>query len=98
MYAFAYWYRVLPMDPIQLTIIIISFALAILLIVLGIQLWYILKEMKISLQKINKMLDDAGKVTGTVSEGVESMSGFISGIKTGLSLITSLRHKGENHE
>ncbi len=86
------------MDPVQLTIIIISFALAILFIVLGIQVWYILKEMRTSLQKVNKMLDDAGKVTGTVSEGVESMSGFLSGIKTGLSLITSLRHKGETHE
>jgi len=53
------------MDPVQLTIIIISFALALLLIVLGIQVWYILKEMRLSLQKMNKMLDDAGKVSGT---------------------------------
>ncbi|KKW09907.1 MAG: hypothetical protein UY49_C0036G0009 [Microgenomates group bacterium GW2011_GWC1_49_7] len=81
------------MDPVQLTIIIISFALALLLIVLGIQVWYILKEMRLSLQKMNKMLDDAGKVSGTISEGIVGMSGFVNGIKTGMSAITSLFKK-----
>ena len=87
------------MDATQLTIIIISFALAILLIILGIQVWYILKEMRVSLQKVNKMLDDAGKVSGTISAGVVGMSGFVNGLKTGISAVTSLLHKGEEkHE
>jgi Zn-dependent protease len=83
------------MDPTQLTIIIISFALAILLIVLGIQVWYILKEIRLSLKKVNKMLDDAGRVSGAVSEGVVGMSGFVNGLKTGISAVTSLIHKKE---
>lgn len=59
----------------------------------------IIDESTISVQKVNKMLDDAGKVSGTVSEGVVQASGFISGIKSGLSVLTSLvGHKGENHE
>lgn len=86
------------MDPVQLTIIIISFSLALLLIVLGIQVWYILKEMRLSLQKMNKMLDDAGKVSGTISEGVIGMSGFVNGLKTGISAVTSLLHKKEEPE
>lgn len=88
------------MDATQLTIIIISFILTVLLVVLGIQFWFILKEIRISLQKMNKMLDDAGKVSGAVSEGVIGMSGFVNGLKTGISAITSLiKHKGEEqHE
>ncbi len=88
------------MDPTQLTIIIISFALAILFIVLGIQVWYILKEIRLSLKKVNKMLDDAGRVSGAVSEGVVGMSGFVNGLKTGISAITSLIHhkEEEKHE
>jgi uncharacterized protein YoxC len=88
------------MDPTQLTIIIISFALAILLVVLGIQVWYILKEMRRSLQKVNKMLDDAGKVSGAVSEGVIGMTGFVNGLKTGINAITTLIHhkEEEKHE
>lgn len=83
------------MDPTQLTIIVISLALAILLIVLGIQIWYILKEIRLSLQKMNSMLDDAKKVSGTVSDGIVGMSGFMNGLKTGISAITSLLHKKE---
>lgn len=86
------------MDPTQLTIIVISLALAILLIVLGIQVWYILREIRISLQKMNSMLDDAKKVSGTVSEGIVGMSGFVNGIKTGISAVTSLLHKKEEPE
>lgn len=86
------------MDPTQLTIIIISFALAILLIILGIQVWHILKEMRNSLHKMNSMLDDVGKVSHTVSEGIVGMSGFMNGLKTGISAVTTLLHKGEDHE
>jgi hypothetical protein len=86
------------MDPIQLTIIGVSITLTILLVVLGIQVFYILKEIRFSVQKTNKMLDDAGKVTGTVSEGVTSMSGFMNGIRQGLQMITALQKKGEKNE
>lgn len=86
------------MDPIQLTIIGVSLTLTVLVVVLGIQVYLILKEIRSSIQKANKMLDDAGIVTGTVSEGVTSMSGFINGIRSGISLITSLKHKGDPHE
>ena len=86
------------MDPVQLTIIAISFIITILIVFLGVQVWYILKEMRASLQKVNKMLEDAGKVSGTVSQGVSSMAGMLEGIKTGLSLFSALRRKDHDDE
>lgn len=86
------------MDPIQLTIIGVSITLTVLLVVLGIQVYYILKEVRDSVHKTNKMLDDAGKVTATVSDGVSSMSGFMNGIKTGLAMITSFQKKEKEKE
>ncbi len=86
------------MDAVQITIIAISFILTGLLVVLGVQVWYILKEIRFSIQKMNKMLDDGGKVTGAVSEGVSGMGGLFSGIKAGLSFFSSFRKKGDNHE
>jgi hypothetical protein len=86
------------MDPIQITIIVVVLALTILIVALGIQVFYILKEMRVSAQKVNKMLDDAGKVSGTVSEGVTGMAGLVSGIKAGMSIFTSLRGKGGKDE
>jgi len=110
------------MDPTQIIIVFVSVTLTTIIAILSIQVWNILKEFRISIQKmngildestisvqkVNKMLDDAGKVSGTVSEGVVQASGFINGIKTGISVLSSLtgkftRHsqdedKGENHE
>jgi hypothetical protein len=86
------------MDPIQLTIIGVSVSLTIVLGIIGIQISLILKEVRFSVQKTNKILDDAGKVSGSVSTGVESMSGFINGIRTGISMFTALKKKGESHE
>jgi hypothetical protein len=84
------------METTQLVIIIISTALTALLILLGIQVFYILKEIRRSIMKVNKMLDDAGKVSGSVSDGVVNMSGFINGLKAGISAISSLK-KGDGN-
>jgi len=86
------------MDPVQITIIAVSISLTIILVIIGIQVALILKEVRQSVIKTNKMLDDTGKITETVSSGVSSVSGLVSGIKTGLSFITSLKSKGEKHE
>jgi len=92
------------MDPIQIVIVFVSVTLTTIIAILSIQVWNILKEFRItiqkmngildestgSVQKVNKMLDDAGKVSGTVSDGVVQASGFISGIKTGLSALQAI--------
>jgi hypothetical protein len=86
------------METTQLVIIIVSITLTALLVLLGIQLFFILKELRLSVHKINKMLDDMGKVSGTVSSSLVNMSGFFNGLKTGLSAIATLRGKGDTHE
>jgi hypothetical protein len=86
------------MEPTQIVLIAISVVLTTLFIALGVQVWFILKEIRVSLTKVNKMLDDAGKVTGAVGEGVTNVSGLMNGIKAGMSLVTSIRKKGENDE
>ncbi|EKD67763.1 MAG: hypothetical protein ACD_48C00231G0002, partial [uncultured bacterium] len=43
------------MDPVQLTIIIISFILTTLVVILSIQVWHILGEFRLTAQKVNKM-------------------------------------------
>lgn len=85
------------MEPTQIVIIIISCVLTFLIVIIGIQVFYILKEMRRSIQKVNKMLDDTGKVTGSVSDGIVNMSGFVNGLKAGISAISSLK-KGEKNE
>lgn len=83
------------MDPVQLTIIAISIVLTILLVILGVQVFLILKEIKLSLVKGNSMLDDAKKVTSTVGESVSGMAGIVSGIKAALSVFKTFRKDDE---
>jgi hypothetical protein len=83
------------METTQLVVVLVSTALTALIILLGVQVFFILKEFRRSIQKVNKMLDDTGKVTGSVSDGVVNMSGFVNGLKAGISAIASLK-KGEH--
>lgn len=83
----------LPLDITQFVIIITTITLSSLLVILGIQVFYILKEVRNSLIKVNKMLDDGGRVTGTVGDGVENFSGFVNGLKAGMSAIAGFRGK-----
>ena len=86
------------MDIVQLTIVIISFTLTALIVFLGIQVWHIFKEVRFSIYKMNKMLDDMGKVTGAVGEGFTGMAGVVSGLKAGLSVFQAFRKKGDDNE
>lgn len=87
------------MDPVALTIISISFILTALLVVLGVQVWLILKEIRTSLTKTNGMLDDAKKITSTVGDSVAGIAGMTSGIKAALSVFKAFRKKEEEpHE
>jgi hypothetical protein len=87
------------MDTTQIIIVVICSILTFLMVLLGIQVYYILQEFRKTIQKVNKMLDDGGRVTGTVGDSMVNMSGFISGIKAAISAIVSLRGKREeDHE
>ncbi len=85
------------MDPVQITIIVISFILTTLIVILTIQTIGIMKEFKLTVQKINKMLDDGGKVTGIVSESASGIAGLFSGLKAGMNVLSFFK-KGESHE
>lgn len=86
------------MDIVQLVIIVVSSVLTALIVFLSTQVWYILKEIRISLQKFNKMLDDMSKVSGTVSESFVGMAGLMNGLKAGLSLFSTFRKRGGDDE
>lgn len=73
-------------DTTQVLLIIVVTTLTVLLTIIGIQVFFILREFKKSIEKINKMLDDAGMISESVAKPIASLS---SGI-TGFSGITGL--------
>lgn len=80
------------MDTAQVLLLTVVSVLTLLLVVLGLQVFFILREVKNTISKANKVLDDAGVISGSISRPVESLSTVMSGIKLG-SLVAAFLEK-----
>jgi len=80
-------------DSTQLILLFVIVVLTILLLVLGVQVFFILKELRKTIFKMNKVLDDASSITESVSEPISSISSIVSGIKTGAFVANILKGK-----
>lgn len=76
------------MQITQILLIIVVTVLTVILSIIGVQVARILSEFKKTVEKMNKMMDDAGAVSGTISRSVTGMSGLVEGLKTGLSVVS----------
>ena len=87
-------------DSTQLILLFVIVVLTVLLLILGIQVFFILRELRKSIFKMNKVLDDASSITESVSEPISSLSSIVSGVKTGAmfaQLLKGKTEKGEKH-
>lgn len=83
------------MDTTQILLVVVATVLTVLLAVIGVQVVFILIEIKKSLQKVNQMIDHASVVTGGISKSLSGMGGLVEGIKTGLSIVKIFEKKKE---
>lgn len=67
-------------DSTQLLLTVVVVILTLLLSVIGIQVFFILREVQRSIQKMNKMLDDAGAISESIAKPISSLSNSISGV------------------
>lgn len=79
-------------DPAQMTLFIVIIVLTILILVLGIQVFFILRELRQTINKANKVLDDTGVITESVSVPISNLSNMATGIKAG-SIIAALLNR-----
>lgn len=87
------------MDTIQTILLVVILLLTILLLVLGIQVFFILRDARQTVRKANKVLDDTGLITESVSGPVANLSTIISGVKMGATVAKILQgsEKKEKH-
>jgi len=88
------------LNPTQILLIIVVSVLTVILAIIGIQVVFILRESRHSIEKVNKMLDDAGKVSEAVTKPIVSLSSSLGGISglTGLFSWLINRHKKREEE
>lgn len=88
------------MDPAQTALFLVIIVLTLLLLVLGVQVFFILKELRLTIAKTNKVLDEAGQITESVSAPLSSISSIAMGLKTGASIMDIFKgnSKKKHHE
>ena len=89
------------LSPTQILLIIVVSVLTAVLAVIGIQVFLILKEGKRSMEKVNKILDNAGKVSEAITKPITSLSGSLgslSGLGGLFSWLINRRKKTEEEK
>lgn len=78
------------LDLTQILLVIVITTLTILLTFIGVQIIYILREIRKSIEKFNKMLDDAGTITEAISHPISGLGGVVEGLKSGVKAIETV--------
>lgn len=84
-------------DAVQGVLLFVIVLLTVLLVVLGIQVFFILKELRVTLDRANKVLENTEVITESVSEPMSFLSGLISGTKS-LSAIAKVLNTKKKRE
>ncbi|MDP3987584.1 MAG: hypothetical protein Q8P80_00365 [Candidatus Levybacteria bacterium] len=84
------------MDTAQAVLLFVLSVLTILLLILGVQVFFILRELRQTVAKANKVLDDTGAITESVSGPISNLSTIVSGVKTGAAIASIFNRKKKN--
>lgn len=86
-------------DNTQLLLIVVITVLTVLLTAIGIQVFFILREVKKSIEKFNKIIDDAGVISESIAKPISSLSGSITGLSGIAGLLGWLtKRKGKSNK
>lgn len=80
-------------DAAQTALFVIIIILTILLVVLGVQVFFILRDFRKTIQKANSILDDAEGITQSISEPINTFSTLLMGLKTGAAFMDMFKSK-----
>lgn len=83
------------MDSTQLLLTVVLTITTILLVVVGIQLVFVLKELRKTLQKVNFIIENFERVGVSLEHNFSEFLGFFSGVKS-LFKIVDLIHAKKN--
>jgi hypothetical protein len=85
-------------DPAQILLFIVIIALTVLLLVLGIQVFFILRDLRQTISKANKVLDNTGDITKSVSAPITSLSSILMGLKAGGTIASIIKKVTDDKE
>lgn len=81
------------MDTTQVLLTVVLTITTIILVIVGIQLIFVLKELRKTLKTVNGIIDGLEKVGLSVEHGFTEVVGFFAGIKSILKIVDILHAK-----
>ena len=75
------------MDLLQIALIFFIFLLTILLSILGVQVFFILRDLKKSLDKLDQVLDESGEVLEDVKVPAKAAARVVQAVESGVKVI-----------
>ena len=68
-------------DSVQLILLLVILTLTVLFVILGVQVFYILHDLRLTIKKTNKILENADEITEGIQGPVTAISSFLLGTK-----------------
>lgn len=78
-------------DAVQLVVLLILVVVTIVFVIIGIQVFYILRELRKTVMKANKVLDNTSSITESVSTPLSAFSTVVSGLTAGSALTNIIK-------
>jgi hypothetical protein len=69
-------------DPVQAVLLVVIVLLTILLLVLGVQIFLVLRELRQTLARATRVLENTERITESVSEPMSFLSGLLLSAKS----------------
>lgn len=83
-------------DPVQAVLLMVIILLTILLLVLGIQVFFVLRELRKTVSSATKVLENTQSITESVSEPMSFLSGLILSTKSLSAISKILKRRDRN--
>ena len=84
-------------DPVQVVLLVVIILLSLLLLVLGVQVFFILKELRQTLFRATKILENTESITESVSQPMTFLSGLLLSSKS-LSAISKILKRVKSND
>lgn len=85
-------------DATQFLLVFVIVVITVMLSVISVQIYFILREFRKTLTKANKVLDDTGVISESVSRPINLLSGILVGLKGGSAVMKTLTKNNERKQ
>lgn len=87
------------MDATQAILLSVAVVLSLFLVVVGLQAFFTLKDLRKTLKKVNKLMDDTDNIVSQIKKPIETASNVFGAVTAGAGIAHIIKKfTGEKHE